>query len=336
MEIIIFGAIFGLLIRYANLNRFDTINGEAIMKDFTVAKTIMTVIAVGSILLAIEMALGLSSYHIKPFIFGGIVLGGILFGIGMAVLGYCPGTLAVSMGEGAIDAWIGFAGGLLGGLAFTLLLPSLAPVLGPNLGKISLASLTGDSTFAYIVIMLLFSAFLLKMAFFLHNKETGERALDLKWLIAGIGLALLNLVVFSHAATDRPIGASTSFPYLADLMAGATDNAYFKKVSTPGNWEVYFLIGAFAASFLLAIFKKEFKFKIIHKRWAEAKGTSVAKRVVWAFVGGFLLLFGARMAGGCTSGHIMSGGMQWAISSLVFGFFVFVTFHIAGRILYRK
>jgi uncharacterized membrane protein YedE/YeeE len=48
------------------------------------------------------------------------------------------------------------------------------------------------------------------------------------------------------------------------------------------------------------------------------------------------LLFGARMAGGCTSGHIISGGMQLAVSSLVFGLFVFIAFIITGKLFYKK
>ncbi|VAY88600.1 hypothetical protein CARN8_3350001 [mine drainage metagenome] len=53
-------------------------------------------------------------------------------------------------------------------------------------------------------------------------------------------------------------------------------------------------------------------------------------------MGGVLLLFGARMAGGCTSGHIISGGMQLAYSSLLFALVVFLTFLTTGRLFYRQ
>lgn len=75
----------------------------------------------------------------------GLIWGGLLFGFGMAVLGYCPGTLSISAGQGALDAWVGIAGGLVGGLIFTLLYPTLKPLLGPDLGPISLFSTIGDS-----------------------------------------------------------------------------------------------------------------------------------------------------------------------------------------------
>ncbi len=82
--------------------------------------------------------------------------------------------------------------------------------------------------------------------------------------------------------------------------------------------------------------RKDFKVKAVYSCWAETKGTSVFKRLIWAFIGGFILLFGARMAGSCTSGHILSGGMQMAVSSLVFGVFVFSSFILMGKLFYRK
>jgi len=66
------------------------------------------------------------------------------------------------------------------------------------------------------------------------------------------------------------------------------------------------------------------------------KGNSVPKRLIWSFVGGFILIIGARMAGGCTSGHILSGGMQLSVSSLVFAVFVFAGLLVAGKYFYKQ
>jgi len=339
MEILILGIIFGLLIRYANLNRFDVISGDATLEDLTVAKTILLVIGVGAILVSIEIALGLASYHVKPFIFGGIIIGGIIFGIGMAILGYCPGTLPISMGEGSIDAFIGILGGLVGGLVFTWILPTIQPVLGPDYGKISLNSLTGTHPILFFILVIVISLVFITLAFVLHQiekKTVKDRILNYRWVITGVGIAILNGIVFLKVVSNRPIGASTSYPYLSDYITNFTQNSYFDKIKVPGHWELIFLTGAFLASFILALIKKEFKLKAIYSRWEEAKGSSVSKRLIWAFLAGFLLLFGARMAGGCTSGHIISGGMQLAVSSLVFGLFVFIAFIITGKLFYKK
>jgi uncharacterized membrane protein YedE/YeeE len=261
------------------------------------------------------------------------MLGGLIFGAGMAILGYCPGTLAISFGEGSVDALVGIVGGLLGGLVYTLLLPSISPLLEPDLGKISLNTLMGSTGALFYILSIILGAIFVWFAFWL-NKKDGTK--DYKWLYAGIALALLEVVVFSSAVTNRPVGASTTYPYLADLLSGLTQNDYFTKIQKPGNWELIFLAGAFLAGLVISLLKKEFKITLIHSNWKKYKGNSAGKRILWSFIGGFILIFGARMAGGCTSGHILSGGMQLALSSLVFGIFMFIGLVLTGKAFYRR
>jgi len=330
--ILLFGFLFGAILQYASLNKYNVISGLATLDNFAVAKTIALAIGLGAILLNIEIGLGLASYHIKPMLMGGIILGGLIFGTGMAILGYCPGTLAISLGEGSLDALIGIAGGLLGGLVYTLVLPSIHTYLGPDLGKMSLHTLAGNGVIFYLLTIIL-GIFFIAISFWLHKKD---KVKDRKWFYAGIALALLEVIVFSKFTTDRPVGASTSYPYVADLAAGLTDNNYFQKIQTPGAWEVIFLSGAFLAGLVISLWKRAFRFRLTYENWEKYKGPSSLKRGIWAFAGGFILIFGARMAGGCTSGHILSGGMQLAVSSLVFAVFVFAGLLITGKLFYYK
>ena len=126
--ILILGFLFGAILQYANLNRYNVISGMATLENFAVAKAITVAIGVGAIIIAIEIGLGFATYHIKPFLLGGIAIGGIIFGVGMAILGYCPGTLPISLGEGSIDALLGIIGGLTGGFVYTILLPSIQSI----------------------------------------------------------------------------------------------------------------------------------------------------------------------------------------------------------------
>lgn len=331
--ILFFGFLFGGILQYAKLNRFDTISGLAMGKDFTVAKAILMAIGVGAILISVEIGLGFASFHTKPFILGGVILGGIIFGIGMAVLGYCPGTIPVSLGEGSIDALIGIFGGLLGGLVFTLLLPSLSGILGTDLGNITLSSLIGQNSILYYILVFLIASAFIALSYWIQRKENASGK---KWLIAGIAIAVLNAFIFLNGVSNRPIGASTGFPYIIDLLTGLTSNEYFSKVQVSGNWEFIFLFGAFVSGLIFSIIRKDFKLELIHHNWKEYKGDSKVKRIIWSFIGGFLIIFGARMAGGCTSGHIISGGMQFAISSYVFAIFVFAALLITGRLFYKS
>jgi len=330
--IFVFGALFGLILQYAELNRYNTISGQALLTNNTVVKTILVTIGLGAILLSITTGLGLSQFHVKPFVTGGVILGGLIFGAGMAILGYCPGTLAVSLGEGSMDALVGIIGGLFGGLVFTLVLPFIKPILGPDLGKLSLYSLTGSFSFMYYLMVIVLGLLIIYAAFYIHIKE---KAVDKKWIYAGVALAILDVVVFLTATTNRPMGASTSYPWLADAVAGLKDNSYFQKISTPGAWEGIFLLGAMIAAFTGSMIKGNFKITLVHDNWKKYKNGSAGSRTVWAFVGGFILIFGARMAGGCTSGHVISGGMQMAFSSFTFGVFMFIGLVITGKAFYN-
>lgn len=333
MSTLLLGFLFGVILQSARLNRFDTISGMAILENFKVAKAIALAIGVGIILLNFEIGLGLASYHVKPLLLGGIVLGGLIFGTGMAILGYCPGTVMVSAGEGSLDAMVGILGGLAGGWVYTLVLPDLGSLLGPNLGTYSLHSAFGADPFLFYSLMVPFGLVFVAIAFIVHRLE---KSTDRTWIFAGIAIAVLNSIVFATAVADRPIGASTFFPYVADNILGFTDNAYYAQITKVGSWEVLFMAGSFLSGIVISLVRKEFKIRMIHNNWQKYKGNNFGKRAAWAFFGGFILIFGARMAGGCTSGHIISGGMQLAASSLLFGLFVFTGLLLTGKFFYTK
>jgi len=330
--IILLGFSFGLSLQYSKVNTYNTISGMAILEDYTVAKTIATAIGIGAILLSIEIGLGFAGFHIKPFIVGGVIGGGIVFGIGMAILGYCPGTIPVSLGQGSVDAFFGMLGGFIASYIYTLLSPFINRFTGPDLGKLSLFVALGNTTFLYYGLVFMIGASFIAMAFRLNKIEKKK---DIKWFYSAFGIAIVAGIIFK--VSDRVLGASTFYPYLADKFTGTTNNDYFiKQVDKSGFYEMKFLIGAFLSGLFLSIVKKEFSIKLIHENWERFKGPSKTRRIIWALIGGFLLLFGARLAGGCTSGHIISGGIQLAVSSLVFAAFVFAGFLFTGKLFYKK
>lgn len=335
--VIAIGIVFGLLISYAGLNKYNTIAGLSVLKDFTVAKTIMLVLGIGSVLFTIELMTGNAVFHVKPLFLIGTALGGVLFGIGMSILGYCPGTLPISLGQGSLDAFWGIAGGIAGGVLYTILYPVILPVLGDDLGAITLFTLLGNQiTPLYIAIVLSISLAMITGAFLLHRLDVKAGNASGRWIITGTGLALLNTILFYQFGQNRPLGASSSYPYLGDTILGFTDNDYYPTTVNSGTWQVWFLLGAMIAGFIYAVYTKQFKLRVVQDRWIQYKGQSVVKRIIWSFVGGVILIFGARMADGCTSGHIISGGMQVAMSSYLFAVFTFVGFLSTGYLFYTR
>lgn len=335
--IIIIGVVFGFLISYAGLNKYNTIAGLSVLKDFTVAKTIMLVLGVGGVLLMIEMISGAAVFHIKPLYLIGTALGGIIFGIGMSILGYCPGTLPISLGQGSLDALWGIIGGVAGGIVFTIVYPFITPLLGEDLGKLSLYTIVGDEfSILYIVIALIISTIMTVGAFLLHRLDVKMGNSSKRWIITGIGLALLNVILFYQGGQNRPLGASSSYPFVGDTLIGITDNDYYATLISSGSWQVWFLLGAMLAGFIYAMSTNTFGYKTVQERWTYYKGNSKSKRIFWAITGGFILIFGARLADGCTSGHIISGGMQFAVSSYLFAIFTFIGFLSTGYLFYTR
>lgn len=328
--ILLFGFLFGAILQHAQLNKYNTIAGMATLENLTVAKTIAFAIGLGAILINLEISLGFASYHVKPLLLGGVIAGGIMFGAGMAILGYCPGTLPISLGQGSLDALTGIFGGLAGALVYMLLSPGMQIILGPDLGSISLHSIAGGGFPFYLSLVIMGCAF---MGIALWMNKLDEKG-DYKWLHAAVGLAILAAVVFLTSTTNRVVGASSTYPYLAGLLFGLTDHPYFTNVKPSGSWELIFLSGAFMAGLVFSLLKKEFRLGMVHTHWIKYKGKTPVKRAIWSFIGGFFLLFGARMAGGCTSGHVISGGMQMAVSSMVFAVFVFGGLLVTGRLFY--
>ena len=106
----------------------------------------------------------------------------------------------------------------------------------------------------------------------------------------------------------------------------------------PLTWEygVWFLIGVPLGAFIASILSGTFKLELVPSVWSERFGGSVVKRFVAAFFGGAIIMFGARLAGGCTSGHGISGGLQLALSSWEFLIVMFASGLLVSSLMFRK
>jgi uncharacterized membrane protein YedE/YeeE len=137
--IFLIGVIFGGIIQYTRVDKFEKIAGFAMLKDTIVPKMLFLTVGLTSIGLYFMIKAGFAHYHIKPIMVQGLIIGGILFGVSMAILGKCPGTGPISVAEGRIDVLVGAIGGLLGGLVFTIYYDDFfKPLMGESLGKTTL------------------------------------------------------------------------------------------------------------------------------------------------------------------------------------------------------
>jgi hypothetical protein len=110
------GVLFGFLLQKGGVTKYDVIMGQLLLTDFTVVKVMLTAIVTGKIGVHLLKSLGKAELHPKPGSFGSSVIGGLLFGIGFGLLGYCPGTMTGAVGQGSLDALFGGILGLLIGV----------------------------------------------------------------------------------------------------------------------------------------------------------------------------------------------------------------------------
>jgi uncharacterized protein len=132
--------------------KFRVIVGQFLLKDWTVVKVMLTAVAVGAIGIWTMVAMGWTSLHIRSAAFGGIVLGGLLFGVGMTIFGYCPGTSVAACGEGRRDAMVGVLGMFVGAMLYVAAFPALQGVVKGfgDLGKVTLPQVTGVSPWIFV------------------------------------------------------------------------------------------------------------------------------------------------------------------------------------------
>lgn len=153
--------------------------------------------------------------------------------------------------------------------------------------------------------------------------------------IVGLGIGVLSWITF--AFMGKALGTSTTMVHASGLVCGVAapdyvrNNTYYQSELNPAkskmmfDWQWFLVLGVFGGAFTAAKLGQSHRAEHVPSLWAARFGPSKLIRYVAAFVGGVILIYGARMAGGCTSGHGISGSLQLALSSWTFFVAMFVS-----------
>jgi len=159
--------------------------------------------------------------------------------------------------------------------------------------------------------------------------------------MAGIGIGILSWIVFVVVAT--PIGVTTAASQVAGGVAGlfigqeaVQANPYWARNPFRLDYGTLFLVGTFVGALASALASGRFRIESVPTVWAERFGPSAAARYAAAFVGGAIVMYGARMAGGCTSGNGISQGLQLAVVGWTFLAAMFASGLASAAIVFRR
>lgn len=161
--------------------------------------------------------------------------------------------------------------------------------------------------------------------------------------VVGAGIGVLSWITF--ALMNSALGTSTTFVRLAGLIEGlfstshVENNEYLAKhvvKEAAVDWQMLLVLGILIGAFLSAWLGRSTQRETIPALWAWRFGKRTVVRYAGAFIGGVLVLFGARMAGGCTSGHGISGALQLSVGSWVFFASFFAVGVLTAFVLFGK
>ena len=139
--------------------------------------------------------------------------------------------------------------------------------------------------------------------------------------IAGAGIGIL--VCLALLLSDRPIGCSSGYGEGTGLIGKAIDEdhihrkEYYQQVVPEVDWALTLIPGIIIGAFVSSMLSGTFQILVVPATWSAAFGNTPVLRIIVAVTGGILLAIGARWAGGCTSGHGISGSVQLSLASMI-------------------
>jgi uncharacterized membrane protein YedE/YeeE len=144
-----------------------------------------------------------------------------------------------------------------------------------------------------------------------------------RWPAIAVGISIGLLECITFLLLDKPIGCSTAFARTSGMIEKAlrgdatAGKPYYRLFPPVIDWEWMFVLGIPFGAFLSAVMAGTFRLEWVPTLWVGTFGPGVLPRLLTALAGGFLVGLGARWAGGCTSGHGISGSLQLAVSSWI-------------------
>ena len=350
------GVSFGLLLEKAKVYLPTTIISQfGIPPSLTMLRMFLFATSSGLLVISILETVGIYQRCHRPSTalgfglvkgYGGNVAGGMILGAGMALSGACPGTVLLQIGAGIQNGLVIFSGCLVG----SLLLGIASTIFSKTKFRTSKPSKVVDHALEipYVVVASSVSLLIIALALKLNDYSPWQENLvsvskefrkvsswpislyDLVWdpMVSGSLMGMVQLM--SILFTAGPIGNSSAYDSIVSFFVNPAMGdrlPYFTKTSFSDLLQkLLFPIGVVAGSFLSLT---------LSGGMGTVQSVPVPTSTTEAFVGGILILFGARMAKGCTSGHGISGMAELSVASIATSAMMFAAAFLFSA-LYRQ
>ena len=159
-----------------------------------------------------------------------------------------------------------------------------------------------------------------------------------------VGVLAVLSVLISTKILGKPkyLGASTTFVRAAGLVEEqvaenhVANNAYYQSKKVKVDWQFMLVAGVLVGAFISSLISRTFKLERVPPIWADRFGAKISTRALGAFLGGVVAMFGVRLAGGCPSGHGLSGLMQLSLSGYISMAAFFIGGIVVAHIVYKS
>lgn len=322
------GAVFGLAIEKGRVFEPEVIVDQMLMRRFIMSKMFLSAVASGMFSMSILSMIPATqhkflktcrAYVLPDKSYLAVILGTALLGSGMTLSGACPGMVLAQVGAGTANALYTLGGAFMGAALYATLAPAISRLTRPaRVPKEHFLHELADGP--YFVLALPISSIIALIVFGLELFAPWQRELNVanavgtsyfslrSWppYVAGVLIGLMQIPII--LAVDDTLGGSSSY---CTMMSQALPLSFLQKripylakfKSGIGNWwQVAYIFGAIGGAYFSS-------------QMSDSYGTVNGMLPIKGFLGGALMLFGARLAGGCTSGHGLSGfGLLYLLS----------------------
>ena len=341
---LVVGIIFGFVIQRGRFCMNSAFRDIIVMKEYTLLKAVALAIVVQMIGFHVLATMELIQLNPKPFLWGAVIVGGFLFGVGMVLAAGCASGTTYRVGEGMMGSFVALLGLMLGGVitsagalawldsdlksgAFQAITTSdlgidTGPYLNEGSTSLTLANVVGLDPWIFVaIIAVVILAILIWKRGGEETKVEGTLYEKIfkrgwNWLVTGIAVGIVGIIAFL-AFEKYALGISGGwFGFLNTLIYGDADKL---------NWFSFLVIGVVVGAAIAAAIAGEFKLR-----------APDARRLLQQFIGGLIMGIGAFIGTACNIGHILSGIPQLALSSMLGGAFIILGCWVAAYIMFMR